>query len=313
MSLPTVKDVQAIDPVLTNMLVGYMQADARFIAPRLFPYVPVEKDSGTFYTFTKKYWFTDELEERAPGAPFARLGMGVGTDTFTTLQWAAEYPIADEVRANSQLPLDLEQAALRFLAQKSLIRKERAFSADFMVTGVWGTDNTTATDWDDFAAGDPVTDVMTAKRTISNNTGMDGNTMALGYIVHQALCAHPDILDRIAYTAQANQATIENALSAIFGVNYIVGKASFNSANEGQAASMAAIVDDDCLVAYVAPAPGVFEASAGYTFVWGGGGGAGSIYRQRDGLRHTDVIQHKEQWDQKAVATDCGYFFSDVV
>src|SRR5512145_149977 len=249
MTQPTINDVQAVDPVLTNMLVGYMQADARFVASKVFPLVRVDKDSGTYFVFDKKYWFDDELAPRAPGDGFARVGFGLSTATYATRQFAGKYVVADETRKNSQVPLDLETAGLRLLAQKSLIRKEVAWATDFMTTGVWtgATDNTTATDWDDFSAGDPVNDVLTAKRSISNATGMDGNTMVLGYIVHQALMGHPDIIDRIAYTAQANAATIEGALSAIFGVDrYLVSKASYNSANEGQTAVMAAIVDDDC-------------------------------------------------------------------
>lgn len=313
MSQPTGKSIQAVDPVLTNILVGYKQADDRFVAGRVFPVIPVDKKSGTFYKFTKKYWFLDEMETRAPGAKFARSGYGVETDTFDTLQWALAHAIADEDRANNQMPMSLEQAGLQWLAQQSNIRKERSFSTDFMKTSVWGTDDTTATDWDD-TSSDPVNDVLTARRTISNNTGFDGNSMVLGYIVHQALVNHPDLIDRVKYVQQATMATVESAIAAAFGVaNYIVGKASYNSANEGQTFSAAAIIDDDCLVCHIAPTPGIMTASAGYTFAWDGGGGAGSVAMYRDDESDADVLKTKEQWDQKAVATDLGYFFSDIV
>ena len=49
MSLPTINDVQAVEPVLTNLLIGYMQADDRFVASKVFPIVPTDKDSGTYY------------------------------------------------------------------------------------------------------------------------------------------------------------------------------------------------------------------------------------------------------------------------
>ena len=315
MAQPTHTELQVVDPVLTNLLVGYMQGDDRFVASRVFPYVSVEKQSFTYYSFTKKYWFLDNLQVRAPGGAFARQGYGVGSATGQALIYGLEHAIADETRKNSQLPMDLEQAGLRWLAQQSLIRKERAFSADFMVTGVWGTDdNNATTDWDDFSAGDPVTDVLTARRTISNNTGNDGNTMVLGYIVHAALVNHPDIIDRVKYVQAATLATVESALAAAFGVSsYIVGKSSWNSANEGQAFTAAAIIDDDCLVCYVTPTPGIMSASAGYTFAWDGGGGLGSITSYRDQPVKSDILQHSEAWDQKAVATDVGYFFADVV
>lgn len=315
MALPTVNDVQAVDPVLTNMLIGYMQADDRFVAGRVFPSVSVEKDSGTYYIVTKKYFFFDDLEERAPGSDFGEMGFGVSTDTYATLQWAAEIPLADEVRANSQVAMDLETVAIRRLAQASLIRKEVAWAADFMKISVWGTDdNNSTTDWDDFSAGDPANDVLTAKRTISNNTGYDPNSMVVGYIVHQALSLHPDILDRVKYTQAATLANVEGAIGAALGIpNYIVAKGTYSNTNENASFSATAIIDDDALICYVDAGAGIFGATSGKNFVWSPGGGDGSIYTRRSNKKHADVVQHKEQWDQKATATDLGYFFADVV
>lgn len=315
MSNPTIRSVQAVDPVLTNMLIGYQQSADRFVASRVFPYVPVENDSGTYFIVTKKYFFLDELEQRAPGTDFARMDYGLSTSTYTTLQYAGDEAIADEIRANSQAPMDLEQIALRHIAQRSLLRKEIQFAADFFTTSVWGTDdNNSTTDWDDFAAGDPVNDFLTAERTISNNTGMVPNTMVPGYIVDVALRNHPDILDRMKYVQVVGQDAVQRGLAAVFGIsNYWVARGSYSNTNEASDFTASAIIDDDCLICYVDPAPGLFSATAGKTFAWAPGGGAGTIYRYRDDARHADVIQHKEQWDQVATATDLGYFFADVV
>jgi len=312
---PTTNSIQAVDPVLTGMLVGYKQDDMRFVASRVFPVLNTEKDSGTYYIFTKKYWFLDQMKQRAPGGDFARSGYGVSSTTFTTLQWGLEHPIPVENRANNQTPMALEQAGVAWLAQQSLIRKERAWAADFMKTSVWGTDdNNSTTDWDDFTSGDPFADVLTAKRTISNNTGNDGNTMVLGYIVHQALQNHPDIIDRIKHVQIAGPGNVETALASLFDVsNYLVGKASYSTANEGQAFSASAIIDDDCLVTYVTPTPGIMTASAGYTFAWPGGGGDGVVEMYPEKATRSDILQSYEQWDQKVVASDVGYFFADVV
>ena len=315
MPVPTITDVQAVDPVLSGLAVGYMQADNRFVATRVFPPVPVDKDSGTYYTFTKKYFMVDEMEERAPGQEFPRVGFGLSTSTYTTLQWALSFPLADEVRANSQVPMDLEEAGLRLLAQRSLIRKERAFAADFMTTSVWGTDdNNSTTDWDDFSAGDPVTDVLTAIRTISMNTGQTANTIVVGHIVHNALINHPDIIDRVKYTQQATIGNMEGAIAAALGLaNYWPSMASYNTANLGQDFSGSAIIDDDALICWVDHSAGVFSATAGKTFVWAPGGGLGGVRPYRSEDTDSDVFKYKEQWDQVAVATDVGYFFADVV
>jgi hypothetical protein len=315
MAQPTHSEVQQVDPILTNLLVGYMQADTRFVANRVFPLVPVDFQGFTYYTFTKKYWFLDEMKSRAPGGAFARSGYGVSATSGYANTWGLEHPIADEARKNNQMPLALEQAGTRWLAQQSLIRRERAFSADFMVTGVWGTDdNNSTTDWDDFTSGDPFNDVLTAKRTVSNGTGTDPNTMTLGYIVHAALQNHPDIVDRVKHVQVASLGNVESALSSLFDVTkYLVAKAVYNSANEGQTMTGAAIIDDDCLISYSSDSPGISEASAGYTFTWQGGGGAGEMVTYRENQTKSDIIQNSEAWDQKAVATDVGYFFADVV
>lgn len=314
MSLPTLNDVQAIEPILSNMLLAYMQDDNRFVASRVFPPVPVSTDSGTYYIASKKYWFHDDLARRAPGSPFAQVNYGLETTTYKTQQWAASWALADEVRANNLAPMDLEQAAVRKLAQSSLIRKEVGFATDFMVTGVWGTDNTTATNWSDFSAGDPVKDFLLASRTISNNTGQMANTMVMGFIVYDALVNHPDIVDRMKHVQVASMGALDAVLASVFGVDrFLVARASYSNTNEAAAFSATAIIDDDCLVCHVNPSAGILDVTAGKTFVWGPGGGIGSLYRYRSQAQHTDLIQHKEQWDQKAVATDLGYFFSDIV
>lgn len=315
MAQPTHSEVQVVDPVLTNMMVAYMQADDRFVADRVFPLVPVEKQGFTYYTFTKKFWFLDEMKPRTPGGQFARAGFGVSSSTGYANTFGLEFPLADEVESNNQTPMSIAQAGLKWLAQQSLIRRERAFSADFMVTGVWGTDdNNSTTDWDDFTSGDPFSDILTAKRTISNSTGLDPNTMTLGYIVHVALQNHPDIIDRIKHVQIAGLGNVETALKSLFDVaNYNVGKAVYNSANEGQTQSNAAIIDDDCLVSYSTSSPGIAEASAGYTYTWQGGGGNGEIVQYREQKSKSDILQNSEAWDQKAVATDTGFFFADVV
>lgn len=313
MAQPTHSELQVVDPVLTNLLVGYMQADDRFVANKAFPIVNVEKQGFTYYTFTKKYWFANELKARTPGASFARVGYGVTSSTGYANTFGLEHAIADEARSNNQTPMDLEQAGLRLLAQNSMIARELKFSQDFMVTGVWGTDdNNAATDWD--STGSPVDDILTARRTISNNTGADANSMVVGFITHQGILGNTNIADRIRYVQGAGITTIESALLSILGIqNYWVSKASYNSANEGQSGTYSAIIDDDALIFNVTAAPGLMSPSAGFTFAWQGGGGTGAVTSYREPQSKSDVLQMAEAWDQKVVASDLGYFFADIV
>ena len=69
---------------------------------------------------------------------------------------------------------------------------------------------------------------------------------------------------------------------------------------------------DVCVPPRSGVAVGVFSGVPVGTGVFVGGGG-GVIINSRDELNDADLIKNKEQWDQKVVATDLGYFFSDVV
>lgn len=315
MSLPTLSDITAVDPVMTNMLRGYKQDASRFIASQLFPVVPVDDKSGTYYIFDKKYWFTDQMQERAPGQPYPRADFAATSTTYDTKQWALAVPIADEIRKANQAPMDLELAAIEFLGQKSLIRREVAFVADFIATSVWAnTDDNTTTNWSDFTSGDPVADILKASRTISNGTGTKPNTIAVGAIVHEALINHPDIIDRVKYVQMATVTAMEGSMAAMFGLDrYIAAAATFSNTNEAAAFSATAIFDDDALICFVNSGPAIMKPSAGYTFAWGDGGGNGIIQNWRDGENDADLIKNKEQWDQKVVATDLGYVFLTVV
>lgn len=315
MSLPTARDLQPVDPILTNMLIAYMQSESRFVADRVFPQLPVDKDSGTYFIFDKKYWFLDNAAARAYGGNFAFGDFGVSSGTFTTTQYALARAIADEERANSQLPMDLETASVRWLGMQHMIRRERAWAAGFMKTTVWGTDASISAKWSDYTLSDPVGDVRTGKRTISQATGYTPNLMLIGEIVEDRLVNHPDLLDRIKFVQQATMGNIRNALAALFGVDVLlVGAAVYNSANEGQTAVMAPIIDDDCLLTYSTPTPGIMEPSCGYTFTWAAGGGGGTIYPPyRDNGRKSDVITSNQQFAHEVTASDLGYFIADCV
>lgn len=311
--MPTINQVQVVEPVLTGILTAYQQAQTRFVAGRVFPNVPVDTDSGAFLKMTKRYWFQDGLQRRAPGDPFIRVDYGTEKDVFKTEQWAGDEAIADEERANSTLPLDLERTAIEHLGNLSMLRKEAQFAADFMKTGVWGTDNTTATDWDD-ANGDPIADIVDASGVISAATGFEPNMLVVGAVVDRALRKNAKIRETIKYVQETSMQAVRAAIASALGIEYyLVSSAIYDTANEGQTASYAPLIDDDALLLYMNPSAGRAGISAGKTFVWQPGGGSGSIYRYRDNGRHADVIQHKEQWDQKAIAPELGYFFSDIV
>lgn len=313
MPLPTLNDVH-VDQPLTSFSVRYMNNVIDYVADRAFPLVRVPNRSDIFYKFTASYWFRDSMVRRAPGQGYAFDGYGVETGTYTCNQWALAKDIPDEIRENADQPLDPDQDAAEFLAQKALIRRERAFSAAFMVTGVWGTDNTTATDWDAAATGVPITNMQVAKRAIKNASGKTANTLVMGKIVQDGLELNNEIVDKIKYVGRVLPQDIRGVLAAALDVeNVLVSDVVYESADEGETSSLLPIIDDKALLIHVPDAPRINSAAAGITFIWPGGGDMGMVERVRDDLNDRDVAKIKQSFDQRLVAAALGYYWNDIV
>lgn len=81
MAQPSLHSVH-IDAPLTNISVAYLQAQTNFIAPRVFPVVPVDKQSDLYFTYTKNDWFRDEAKVRPPASESVGSGYGVSTASY---------------------------------------------------------------------------------------------------------------------------------------------------------------------------------------------------------------------------------------
>jgi len=315
MAQPTANDVH-IDAILTNISVAYIQDQNAFVASKVFPTIPVEKQSDKYFVYTKGDWFRDEAQLRAPATESAGSGYNLTTATYNTQVYAFHKDVDDQVRANADNPLNPDRDATAFITQRMLLRQEIQWASEFFTTGIWATDSTPSNLWSDYTASDPIGDVETAKATILTSTGFLPNTMVMGYDVFRQLRNHPDIVDRVKYTSAEN--VTEDILARFFGVDRIlVARAVKNSGLEGAAVSMSSIVGKNAALYYVAPSAGILTPSAGYQFAWRGvsdGMGANiGITRFRMPELRADRIEAQMAWDNKVIASDLGYFFSACV
>jgi hypothetical protein len=231
MAQPTANDVH-IDAILTNISVAYIQDQNAFVASKVFPTIPVEKQSDKYFVYTKGDWFRDEAQLRAPATESAGSGYNLTTATYNTQVYAFHKDVDDQVRANADNPLNPDRDATSFITQRMLLRQEIQWASEFFTTSVWATDSTPTNLWNDYTASDPIGDVETAKATILTSTGFLPNTMVMGYDVFRQLRNHPDIVDRVKYTSAEN--VTEDILARFFGVDRIlVARAVKNTGLEG--------------------------------------------------------------------------------
>jgi hypothetical protein len=314
MPQPTQSQVH-VDAILTNMSVAYMNEMDSFVASRVFPTISVNKQSDKYFTYSQADFYRDQAKVRADGTESAGSGYSLSTDTYSSSVWALHKDIGDQVRANSDTPLDPDMDATRFLTHQMMIRQERDWASNYFTTSVWGNDSTPSTLWD-ASGSDPIGDIQTGINTILSDTGYLANTLVLSYNAYKTLRNHPDFVDRYKYTS-ADSITPELIGKVLDLPRVMVMKGVYNSGAEGASASYGQIGDKDALLAYVAPSAGLMTASAGYNFVWNGvGGGLGtsvavSKYRM-DWLR-ADRLEIESAWDFKVVSSSLGYFFSNPV
>jgi hypothetical protein len=314
MPQPTNNQVH-IDAVLTNLSIAYANEQDNFVASKVFPTVPVSKQSDLYFTYSQADFYRDQMRVRADGTESAGSGYGLSTGTYSSQVWALHKDIGDQVRSNSDAPLDPDMDATRFLTHAMMIRQERDWATKFFNTGIWGTDSTPSTLWS--ASGStPIDDIQAGVNTVLTNTGYLPNTLVMSYAVYKSLRNHSTIVDRYKYTS-ADSITPELIGKVVDVPRVLVMKGVFNSAAEGQTGSYAQIGDKDALLCYVAPTAGLMTVSAGYNFVWSGvGGGLGTssaVSRFRMDHLRADRLEIESAWDFKAVASPLGYFFSNAV
>jgi len=219
MPQPTPGDVHVNRP-LTNISVAYMQEAANFVASRVFPLVPVAKQSDSYFTYTQANWFRNDVKKRAPATESAGGGWNMSTASYACDVFAIHKDIDDQLRANADAPINLDSDATRYVTQQLLLQMEAQFVTDAFVASTWtgaatGNDQTgvagvPAADqflqWNDVAST-PIEVISRLMDQMQQKTGVRPNKLVLGPQVWTELKHHPDILDRIKYT-QAGGATL---------------------------------------------------------------------------------------------------------
>ena len=315
MPQPTQNQVH-VDAILTNISVAYMQQQDNFIASKVFPVVPVSKQSDKFFTYTKNDWFRDEAQRRADATESAGGGYNLGTDTYQADVYAFHKDIGDQTRANADAPINVDREAAEFVTSRLMLKMETQFVSSFFGTGVWATDSTPSNLWSDYTSSDPLNDVETGKRAILATTGFAPNTLVLGYDVFKTLKNHPDLVDRIKYTSA--QTLTEGLMGSLFDIDRVlVAKAVKATNNEGATGAYDFTHGKNALLCYSAPSPGLLQPSAGYVMSWTGvSGGLGATIgtsRLRLDAFRADRIEAETAFDMKVIGSDLGYFFSSVV
>lgn len=325
---PTPGDVHVNTP-LTNISIAFLQNANNFVATRVFPNIPVSKQSDRYYVYARGDFNRDEMRERAPATESAGGGYSLdNTPTYFANRFSFHKDIPDEVRANADAVLNPDREATAYVTHKALIKREKVWVSKYFSTSVWTYEKAGVSaspgagqvlQWND-ANSTPIEDVRAQKRAVAQSTGYEPNKLVLGRAVFDALLDHPDIIDRIKYgqTSGGPAMAGQDTLAKLFNVDEVlVMNAVENTAAEGQSASHSFIGGKAALLTYAAPAPGLMTPSAGYTFSWTGLLGSGAEGNRIRSFRmealNADRVEIDMSFDSKLVSADLGAFWSTIV
>jgi hypothetical protein len=324
--MPTRKQTH-VDKILTDLSVKYFQDDSEYIADKVFPIIPVKEQGGRYFKYAKEDWFNDDAEERALGAESAGGDYDVdNTPTYFCKKYAYHKDVFEEDRVNSDDPLQPDEDATEFVTDKLKLRREVQWASSYFKTGVWGTDidgvasNPGAgqlLQWND-ANSTPIESIRAYRTAVKEVTGKKPNTLVLSEYAYNALCDHPDILDRIKFT-QRGQVTVD-ILTGLFEIEKIlIAGAIKNDAKKGQTANLKFIFGKGALLCYTTNRPRLKTATGGYIFSWkgllGSNAYSGRILRIPIPLKGdgAERIEGEIAFDMKVVAPDLGVFFNNIV
>jgi len=332
MPTPSQSDLH-INAPLTSVSVAYLQDSDVFIADKVFPKVPVQKQSDLYWKYSKSDWRRTDVQRRAPSTESPGVGWNVTTDQYFAHVYAVHKDIDDQLRANADSNFNLDSDSTKFITNQLLLKRDLDFAATYLQTGVWATEYTGVSasptgsqflQWNN-ASSDPIMAINSWIVSFRQLTGFAPNILVLGALTFQTLRQHPLIVDRIKYTQRG--IVTEELLAALFGVPKIVvsyATKETSSAQYGDSivqdanASYAFITDSkSAALFYAPPAASLMTPSAGYIFTWNGyaaGNGEG-IRVKSFRMEHlaSDRIEAEMTYDMKAVATDMGVFINSAV
>ncbi len=303
-----------VDAPLTGVSIAYKNAD--YIADLCVPRIPVKKETGLVFKMGMENFRIMDLQ-RGDKAKSKRSGYTVDTDTtYRLFNYALSDVVTQGMRDQAQDPMSPDTDATENLTEILALNKEYKLASAMFNTGSgYFSGYTEALNaassryrWDVYTDSTPVQDVAYAMNKIRTNSGATSDiAVVIGGDVWPYLQEHPDLLEKITYS-QIGVVT-EELVKRCFQIdNFYVGKAMYDTANEGQTSSLASVWGKYALV-YHRGRPTVKTAACA-ALVHGGNW----VRKWTDQeLQGATVVEVQEAFQEKLLSPRSGYLFSTVI
>lgn len=326
-----------IDPVLTNLTVAQLQSDENFIADKVFPNVPVEKQSGKYYVWPRgQFNRLGDVKKLAPGVESEVISLEVSQDNYFAEVYALGMYFNEQELANVDTQLNVRLAGATALATRMRLKREQDWIASYFAPGVWTTEynGVAATPgagevirWDSFDTSTPIEDVTKAKTAMYLASGGAASYTDIVAVmtqdVYDVLIHHPAIIARMNGGSTVTNTTLitKAKLAEVFGVaEILIPRAIGNTGKEGLADNHDFLVKNRFGLFARPKTPGIITPASGYNFTWSAGTNAGfgidvnSYTGEYLRIKHiVEKLEVVNSWDMKVVSPDMAVLFDEVL
>ena len=310
--MPPTNDLH-VDAVLTNLSLKYR--NEAFIADMVLPIVKVRKRSDKFFVYDKKETYKLVDSSVGPKAQPNEVDWAVGTDNYSVNDYALADYVPIESIDNADTPLQPRVDTNEFLNEWLMLDREvrvaklvfaaatyAAANKKDLAAAKWGTDD-----------DDPIANVNEA----INGCFLRANTLVFGHEAWEKFRMLPEVLDAVKSSTRHQDTpgglAMQKEVAELFEVeNVLVGRARYNSAKRGQAASYSRVWGKSVGAFHTAKNPGIRSITFGMSFQ--------EMMKQtqtmldpKRGAKGAEYIKVAYNCDEKLVAKDLGFLLYNVL
>lgn len=311
--MPTVSGRDAyFDVPLANLALKAFAGAEGYVGTKLFPTVPVDKQSAAYYILDKNSWIQVPNTFRAPKDRPRRIEWKVSSEKYFADNYALAGENAKEDLANADAALRLRENTTQNVVE-GLLRDLEVRIAN-LVTSVSnlgsGVVLSGANKWSDYVSSDPIADVTTGHAFIRQRTGLVANAAVMDEDTFQVVRRHPVLLDMFKYTQGG--LLNEEQLRSVFRVeNLWLAQGIKNTALENATATIANIWGNVFVLARVEGGTGLQVRTFGLAFRWQPEGIPAPMqvvrYDDPDPGKKVEVVEAGYYQDEVVVARDLSY------
>ncbi len=266
----TGKDVH-VDVPLSNVAIAYRPQN--LIAEEICPIVTVNKQSDAYYIWSLADALRTEDDKRAPGAEANVITRSMSSGTFFAYNYALKDRIPYEDIENADADFIFAERASRteMLKDKLYLNWEYRVSRQVTSTSNVGSYSNVASAWTAPEA-DPIKDIRTAIYNVEGVSGYRPNSIIFGRYAWNKFIQQTNVEDLLfgTVTGQGSPKIISRqSVAALLEMDRVlVGGGIYNSAAEGQTASLSNLWNDQVLIYYAPLQPRKDSPSFMYAFRW---------------------------------------------